>query len=51
MKRQKNPLNTMFNNIPQGKREAFFKMAEKIGWSRERIKEVLKDERDGRLHN
>lgn len=51
MKKQKNPLNVLFNNIPQGKRESFYRMAEKVGWSKERIKEVLKDEREGRLHN
>ena len=51
MRKQKNPLNVLFNNIPQGKRESFYRMAEKVGWSKERIKEVLKDEREGRLHN
>lgn len=51
MKKQKNTLNVLFNNIPQGKRELFYRMAEKVGWSKERVKEVLKDEREGRLHN
>lgn len=51
MKKQKNPLNVLFNNIPQGKRESFYRMAEQMGWSRERIKKILEDERKGRLHN
>lgn len=51
MKKQKNTFNAMFNNIPQGKRELFFRMAEKVGWSKERINALLADERKGRLHN
>lgn len=50
-KNKKNPLNTMFQNIPQGKRELFFRAAEQMGWSRGKIKVLLENERKGRLLN
>lgn len=51
MSKNRNPLNALFQNIPQGRRELFYRTAEKIGWSRERIKALLDNERRGKLHN
>lgn len=50
-KNKKNPLNALFQEIPQGKRELFYRAAEEIGWSREKIKLLLENERKGRMLN
>lgn len=47
----KNPMNALYDAFSPGQRAAFKRFAGAFGYSEERIKKILEDERDGRCAN
>lgn len=48
--REDNPLNALYNKMTPKQRADFVRFAQCFGWSKEGIKKVLSDERNGLHH-